>query len=253
MILHGYGCSWTAGEGSDISIESTLRNQDLILFRNKHSWVNKVANKLGIQSKNNGISGNANNKIFNQIVSDIQDERIKENDLVIIMWSSSLRDYVPFLPKGEWVSWSVNHLLQSPEKFIESYKSSNTKYTDFLIDYKDFFILNLYNEEYYNIVNQNYIIFIQKLLNHYGVKYMMCDAFEPMITNKKYTNLINTENYWGFFTKTFRDLLNDTDRLDIWEHTDANFKTRATQHPNIEGYNLISEEIYNYIVKNNII
>lgn len=253
MILHGYGCSWTAGEGSDVNVESTLKNQDLILFRNKHSWVNVLANELGIQSKNNGISGNANNKIFNQIVTDVQDERIKNDDLVIIMWSSSLRDYVPFLPKGEWVSWSVNHLLQSPEKFIESYKSSNVKYTDFLIDYKDFFILNLFNEEYYNIVNQNYIIFIQKLLNYYDIKYVMCDAFEPMITNDIYKKQINTTNYWGFGDKTFRDLLNNTNRLDIWEHTDVNFKTRATQHPNKEGYNLISKEIYNYIVKNNIL
>lgn len=253
MILHGYGCSWTAGEGCDIKIESTLKNQDLILFRNKHSWVNSLANKLNIQSKNNGISGNANNKIFNQIVTDVQDGRIKENDLVVVMWSSSLRDYVPFLPKGEWISWSVNHLIQTPEKFIESYKSSNSKYTDFLIDYKDFFISNLFNDEYYNIVNQNYIVFIQKLLNYYGINYMMCDAFEPMITDKNYENFIDNSKYWGFSTKTFRDFLNNTDRLDIWEHTDVNYKTRATQHPNIEGYNLISEEIYNYIVKNNII
>jgi lysophospholipase L1-like esterase len=253
MILHGYGCSWTVGEGSDISVESTLKNQDLILFRNEHSWVNKLANKLQLQSKNNGISGNANNKIFNQIVVDIQDERIKKNDFVVIMWSSSLRDYVPFLPKGEWISWSVNHLLQTPQKFVESYKSSNTKYTDFLIHYKDFFIVNLYNEEYYNIVNQNYIIFIQKLLNHYGIKYAMCDAFEPMITNDTYKNLIDTNKYWNFGNKTFRDFLNDTNRLDIWEHTDTNFKTRATQHPNKDGYNLISEELYNYIVRNNII
>lgn len=253
MILHGYGCSWTAGEGIDVNVESTLRNQDLILFRNEHSWVNIVANKLGIKSKNNGISGNANNKIFNQIVSDVQDNRIKEDDLIIIMWSSSLRDYVPFLPKGEWVSWSTKHLLQSPKKFIESYRSSNIKYSDFLINYKDFFILNLFNEEYYNIVNQNYIIFIQKLLKYYGIKYIMCDAFEPMINDSDYTKLIDTTNYWGFGNKTFRDLLNDTNRLDIWEHTDANFKTRATQHPNIAGYNLISEELYNYIVKNNII
>jgi hypothetical protein len=253
MILHGYGCSWTAGEGSDVIVESTLKNQDLILFRNQHSWVNILANELGVQSKNNGISGNANNKIFNQIVTDVQDERIKKDDLVIIMWSSSLRDYVPFLPKGEWVSWSINHLLQSPKKFIESYKSSNVKYTDFLIDYKDFFILNLFNEEYYNIVNQNYIIFIQKLLNYYGIKYIMCDAFERMITNDIYKKHINTTNYWGFDDKTFRDFLNNTNRLDIWEHTDVNFKTRATQHPNKEGYNLISKEIYNYIVKNNIL
>lgn len=253
MILHAYGDSWTEGEGCNIVEEKNLKNQDLIIYRNNYSWVKTVADKFNIGWINNGKSGNPNSVIFNSIVSDVTNDRIKSEDIVIIMWSSSLRDYVPFLPKGEWISWSVNHLIESPEKFIQSYKSSNIKYTDFIKNYKDFFILNLFNEEYYNIVNQNYIIFIQKLLKHYGIKYVMCDGFESMINNDTYKHHINTTNYWEFGNKTFRDVLNDTDRLDIWEHTGVNFKTRAVQHPNIEGYNLISEELYNYIVKNNII
>jgi hypothetical protein len=73
--------------------------------------------------------------------------------------------------------------------------------------------------------------------------------------NKKddVTHTIDKSTYWGFRKQTFRDFLNKTNRLDIWEHQDTTYNTRATQHPNKEGYKLISQELYNYIVKNNII
>ena len=258
MKLHGYGDSWTEGEGANVEIEKTLTNKDeKRLFRNKHSWPNLLASKLNIPSINNGISGNANNKIFNQIVTDIQDERIRKGDIVIIMWSSSLRDYVPFLPKGEWVSWSVKHLIQNPEKFVKSYHSNNEFYNNFLIEYKNFFISNLYSQNYYNIVNQNYIIFLQKLFEFYDIKYIFCDGLESMIIDlhKKddYRNLINKKHYWGFGKETFRDFLIKTNRLDIWEYQDVTYQSRATQHPNKDGYKLITEELYNYIIDNKII
>ena len=173
MKLHAYGDSWTEGEGSIVDIEKTIIDRDgKRLFRNKYAWPKQLADKLQIPHHNNGISGNANNKIFNQIVSDVQDCIIKSDDLVVIMWSSSLRDYVPFLPKGEWVSWSVKHLIESPEKFINSYRSNNETYNQFLIDYKNYFILNLFNQNYYNIVNQNYIIFLQQMFKFYNIKYL---------------------------------------------------------------------------------
>ena len=258
MILHAYGCSWTEGEGANIEVENNLTDRDAKqLFRNNHSWPKYLAEKLNLSHHNNGISGNANNKIFNQIVTDVQDGRIGENDLVVVMWSSSLRDYVPFLPKGEWVSWSVKHLLEAPEKFINSFKSNNDKYNNFLIDFKNLFIGELFNQHYYNIVNQNYIIFLQELFRYYNIKYVMCDGIESMLIDlhKKddVTDNIDSKKYWGFGKETFRDFLNKTNRLNIWEHQNANFQTRATQHPNSLGYNLISEEIYNYIIKNNII
>ena len=257
MVLHGFGCSWTQGEGADSKFESTLKNEDLNQFRNEHSWLKHLANKIGIDCRNNGSSGNSNSNIFNKIVLDITDGIIKSDDLVIIMWSSSLRDSVTFLPKGEWVSWSVKHLIQSPEKFVNSFKNDDSVYTEFIMKYKNFFVSELFNQNYYNIVNQNYIVFVQKLLNHYGIKYIMCDSFEPMLIDlhKKddVTHTIDKSTYWGFRKQTFRDFLNKTNRLDIWEHQDTKYNTRATQHPNKEGYKLISQELYNYIVKNNII
>ena len=64
--------------------------------------------------------------------------------------------------------------------------------------------------------------------------------------NDSKINLIEDKYYWGFNKKTIRDFLNTTNREDIWEHID-NYKDRPTQHPNIEGYKLISDLVYNFI------
>ena len=245
MNLHAYGDSWTEGQGT---------TDDRKEWK-KHSWVKIVSDKLGIDSNNNGISGNSNLSIFNKVVDDLIENKIQENDVVVIMWSSSLRDIVPFLPKNEWVSWSVKHLVELPHKFIESYQSENEKYNNFLYSFKELFITDLFNQNYYNIVNQNYIIFLQKLFEYYGVKWIMADAFDKMIVDldskDDITHLINKSMYWNFMKKTFKDFLIET-KTDCFEDEKIITKNPA-QHPNELGYNLISEEFYNYIVKNRIL
>jgi hypothetical protein len=253
MILHAYGDSWTEGEGCNLEKEKTLKNQELIIYRNKHSWVKTLADGLNINWINNGKSGNPNSVIFNSIIDDVTNGRVKKGDLVGIMWSSSLRDYAAFLPRQQWVSWSIKHLISRPDKFINSYQSSNETYDAFLREYKNFFLENLFNQNYYNIVNQNYIIFLQRLLEFYDIKYFMVDAFDKMVNisnmNKSdnYLDLINTKKYWEFHTTSMREYLEKTN-TDCFEDTDEPGK-----HPNSFGYNLISQELYNYIVKNNII
>ena len=255
MILHAYGDSWTEGEGCDLEIESTLKNQELIIYRNQNSWVKLLADKLNLQWINNGKSGNPNSVIFNSIIDDVTNDRIKKGDLVIVLWSSSLRDYAAFLPRQQWVSWSVKHLVNLPEKFINSYKSHNETYDSFLREYKSFFLDNLFNQNYYNIVNQNYIIFLQKLFEFYGIKYVMADAFDMMVVDPNEKDdiggMIKTKYYWEYRKKTMRDFLQET-KLDCFEDIKMVSKNPA-QHPNVLGYNLISVEFNNYIVKNNII
>jgi hypothetical protein len=253
MILHAYGDSWTEGEGCNLEKEKTLKNQELIIYRNKQSWVKTLAESLDINWINNGKSGNPNSVIFNSIIDDVTNGRVKKGDLVGIMWSSSLRDYAAFLPRQQWVSWSIKHLISRPDKFINSYQSSNETYDSFLREYKNFFLENLFNQNYYNIVNQNYIIFLQRLLEFYDIKYFMVDAFDKMVNtsnmNKSdnYLDLINTKKYWEFYTSSMREFLEKTN-TDCFENTNEPGK-----HPNSFGYNLISQELYNYIVKNNII
>ena len=255
MILHAYGDSWTEGEGCNLEIEKDLKNQDLIVYRNQHSWVKSLAERLELKWINNGKSGNPNAVIFNSVIDDVVNGRIKKNDFVIILWSSSLRDYAAFLPRQQWVSWSVKHLINLPEKFINSYKSNDTTYDRFLSIYKSLFLKEMFNQNYYNIVNQNYIIFLQKLFEYYDIKYFMADAFDKMITdlNSKddITHLINTNLYYHFTQKTLKDYLTETN-ADCFESKEI-LKNNPAQHPNKLGYNLISEEFYNYIVKNGIL
>jgi hypothetical protein len=252
MILHAYGDSWTEGEGCNLNEENKLKNQDLIIYRNQHSWVKLLGDKLRLNWINNGKSGNPNAVIFNQIIDDVTNGRIKRNDLVVIMWSSSLRDYAAFLPRQQWVSWSIKHLINLPEKFTNSYKSNNSTYDLFLSEYKSFFLNQMFSQNYYNIVNQNYIIFLQKLFEYYDIKYFMADAFDKMIVDldrkDDITHLINKNHYYYFGEKTLRDYLNETN-LDCFEDEKMITKNPA-QHPNTLGYKLISEEFYNYIVKN---
>lgn len=257
MKLYAYGDSWTEGQGCRLEEENTIKDRMYLKdFRNKYSWPIKLANKLGCDHENNGWSGRANNLIFNDVIADLRNGKIHEGDLVVIMWSSSLRDHVHFLPKGEWISWSIKELTLLPHKFFESYKYGDDKYNGFLEQYKRFFLENMFNQNYYNIINQNYIIFLQKMLEEYGVKYLMLDAFDMMVQdlNKQddITHLIDKKMYWGFGKQTIRDFLIKVSDESAWEYPHP-FEEIPSKHPNEKGYHLISEEIYNYIVKNNII
>jgi hypothetical protein len=257
MILRAYGDSWTVGEGCNRTIEDTLAKEEKIKYQNEHSWVKFLSDKLNTPYVNNGICGNSNNKIFNKIVEDLKNDTINENDFVAIMWSSSLRDDVPFLPKGEWVSWSVKHLIQEPHKFINSYKSKNKNFDNFFSEYKKTFVVDIFNQNYYNIVSQNYIIFLQKLFKYFNIKYIMCDSFESMLVNldsrDDITHLVDKTPYWKFNEITFRDFLNKTNMKNIWEYQDEKYNKRATQHPNLTGYQMISEELDKFIKENKII
>ena len=81
----------------------------------------------------------------------------------------------------------------------------------------------------------------------------MIDAFDFMINleslneTDNYINLINTKNYYNFGIYTAKEFLEEKG-MECFENTNEPGK-----HPNALGYNLISQEIYNYIVENNII
>lgn len=248
-----YGDSWTIGEGCNREVEDTLSKHEKIIYQKENSWVKILGDKFNIVTENNGISGNPNNKIYNQIVDDVKNGLTTKHDLVLIMWSSSLRDYLPFLPhgpKGEWLSWSTKHLVETPDRFFTSTQTENRYYDFFMEDYKKFFLLNLHNDLYYSIINQNYIIFLQHYLKHYKINYVMIDGIEDMFLglDSVYdkTDLIDKDLYWGYRDKTIRDWLIERTDDTFWEYKDR-WDTRGTQHPNSMGYKLIADEIERFI------
>lgn len=251
--LVAYGDSWTIGEGCNREIEDTLSKHEKMAYQKENSWVRFLSDNLSIPYENNGISGNPNNKIFNQIVDDVKNGITTKNDLVVVMWSSSLRDYLPFMPhgpKGEWLSWSTKHLMETPERFFTSTQTENRYYDFFMEDYKKFYLTNLYSDLYYSMVNQNYIIFLEQFFAHYKIKYILCDGIEDMFLglNKEYdkTYLINSKYYWGYMKQSFRDWLIERTDETFWEFKEK-WETRGTQHPNIKGYRMIADELATFI------
>jgi hypothetical protein len=247
MILRAYGDSWTEGQGFDITIENTIKDrEDLRILRNEYSWAKIVSDELNIPIVNRGFSGRSNNRIFNDMASDIINGVVTKNDFVIVMWSSTLRDIVPFFPDDQWICWSNIELNESTSKFLHSNETNNNEYNNFLVNYKEFFIGELFTQDYYNIINQNYIIFLQKLLDNQGIKYLMFDGIESMImdlVNNNRTEYINKKHYWNFGKLNMKDYLKSLKRKDIYEPG----KNWGSTHPNKLGYELIASQILNFI------
>lgn len=256
MNLYAFGDSWTAGQGVNPKIENSADSiEERRIFRNSKSWPKYLSNLLNVESYNKSVTGCSNNDIFKSVVESIKTNEIKSGDLIIIMWSSTLRDQVSFFPENEWHIWGENYITPKHRDkwFIKNEKSftKNPTYNNFLIEFKQFFISELYNERYYNIINQNYILFIQKLCEYYKINYLFCDAFDKMINNvdevDDKTDFINKKSYWNFSTKTFKDFLIETNDKLMWESPQYSIFEVPGMHPSELGYKTISNELYSYI------
>jgi lysophospholipase L1-like esterase len=270
MKLFAFGDSWTAGQGCNLKVENSFTDEnERKIYRNSMSWPKYLSEHLNVDFENLSKSGSSNKEIFDTIIETIKSNIIKDNDLVVIMWSSSLRDNTPFFPNGECHIWGKTH-IENKWKFnwiINSIRNSkgelkhesDLKYNHFLKSYKQFYIDDLYNDSYYNIVNQNYILFIQKLLESYNINYVFCDAFDFMITKNikidlDKTHFINKSNYYKFGEVTAKDFLISLDPTDsdLWEDS-SKWTNISGKHPNAKGYQKISDELYDFIIKSNII
>ena len=260
MKLFTFGDSWTEGVGGNIE-DSIDSPEQRTIIRQKYCWPKHLSELLKCEVKNNGVGAFSNNAIFNAISYKLKNEIITQDDFVVIMWSSSLRDPLPFFPtEDDFFIWgkrykSKQHLL----KYIfDGVTGDNVNYNRAEKNFRDYYIGNLFNDTYYDIINQNYILHLQFLFNEMGIKYLFCDAFDSMI-NKNIdalvdkTHLIESDRYWGYQNKTMANLLIDTNRKDVWEDGSNWTNTTAGKHPNNNGYKLIAEELYKFISENNLL
>jgi hypothetical protein len=258
MKLFSYGDSWTEGTGADIGKENSLKNfpEKLREFRIYKSYTYHLSNLLNCEFVNNGKDGCSNNSIFNHVISDVKSNKITSSDIVIVAWSSTLRDNVPFFPNSEWHIWGNDWLQKNNQYVFVNYNlTEDEKYNNFLIDYKTLFIAQMFNQNYYNIINQNYIIFLQELFKYYKINYIFCDAFDNMIYNinpkDNKLNLILKDRYWGFCKKTFKSLLEEQNDDRLWESGIRPETAHSPQHASEFGYKFIASELYQFIKNNN--
>lgn len=257
MKLFTYGDSWTEGQGVNPLKEASLETrEERKKYRNDRSWPEKLSKLLNVNHENQSLSGCDNNTIFNQVIDDVKSKKIVSGDLIIVMWSSSLRDEVPFFPKNEWHSWGLNYISDNHKHkwFILNNLTNISSYNGFLTEFKEFFVDELFTQDYYNIINQNYILFLQKLCDYYQINYIFCDAFDKMISEIKIendkTHFINKESYWGFGIKTFKDFLMSNGNKNLWETPQYSIENVPGMHPSELGYYLIAEEIFRYFNEN---
>ena len=262
MKLFTFGDSWTEGVGANLSEEHHAEiPEERTIIRHKYCWPKKLSELIGCEFENNGVGSFSNNAIFNSITYKLKNGSITNKDFVAIMWSSSLRDDLPFFPnENNFTIWGnrykdKRHLF----KYIfDGIDSINTGYNRVEKDFRDYYIKNLFTDSYYDIVNQNYILYLQFAFKQLGIKYIFCDAFDTMISNHiddtiDTSYLIDDTHYWGYKEKTFVDFLINLNRRDIWEDGCYWEKSTAGKHPNSIGYKLIAEELYQYILTNNLL
>lgn len=262
MKLFSFGDSWTEGVGGNIKEEETTDiPEERTALRQKYCWPKHLSELLNCDFHNGGVGGFSNNAIFNTIHYNLKNEIITKDDFVVVMWSSSLRDSLPFFPnEDDFFIWgkrykSKNHLFKH---IFGGGKGNLSNFSRFEKDYRDYFISNLYTDTYYDIVNQNYILYLQFMFKQMGLRYVFCDAFDTMINNKiidevNKSDLIDESHYWGYKNKTMADLLIESKRKDVWEDDNYWTENTAGKHPNNNGYKMIADELYRFISENSLL
>ena len=251
MKLFSFGDSWTEGVGGNLKEEYTTDiPEERTKIRHKYCWPNYLSKLLNCEYQNDGVGAYSNNVIFNSISARLKSDIITKDDFVIVMWSSSLRDDLPFFPNtNSFTMWGKRYKnKQHLYRFIfEQSDNDGTKHARLEKNFRDYYVSNLFTDTYYDIVNQNYILYLQFMFKEMGIRYLFCDAFDSMISTNLISDIDRTEiidktHYWGFKEKTMANFLIDLKRKDVWE--DYNYWIGRTQgkHPNSEGYKIIANE-----------
>jgi hypothetical protein len=114
------------------------------------------------------------------------------------------------------------------------------------------FITEVYDDQYYNLINYSYIHFLQSYFKYKGCDYIFIDGFEPMNSfdpKSKKWSLIDKSKYWNFGKLTAWDYLTNIGG-DVFENMDLSYHPPGQKcHPNRHGYKLIAETLYNHCHK----
>ena len=234
MKVIAFGDSWTAGEGTNRSITNKMKTFDEVeQYQKQHSWPRYLADKIGVQYKNFGEVGSTNYRIFSNVFEQFAENQISNDDLIVIMWSSPLRDPLPFFPHmfsrtgPIGLSWSLKELATDSKESLKRYYDHWGK---------TFYLENLHDESYYKLLNTNYMIMLQKYLESKGIDYIMCNAFEELDYDEK---LVDITNYYNHQTM-FEFLSN---KGEVWEDTQSIY---TIKHPNTQGHKLIAQEVFDF-------
>ena len=279
-MIYSFGDSFTVGLGADYKYEQSLlgdhpdwsnmsetkknSNRKIVYdYRVKNSFTHFFSELINQDYDNKGFIGCNNNYIVDYICNEIVGGVITDKDLVLINFTSSLRNYPSFLP----------HFFTSrPEQGVEGITFGQTEYDDYhdledvgghlknelltkfngrgepfykyIGKYKQTYLRQSFSFDSLDYYNQNLIIFLQNLLSHYDIKYLMFDAFDPMVntTNINYTKFIDQSTYWEFNKNTIWSFLNEkNDDLLLEDRPEQTIQSK--KHPSKAGHKFFATEL----------
>lgn len=282
-----FGDSFTLGEGANLKLTREIENMfkddknghekssGMVAEINKKlSWTQFLCDSYRVPVINLGESGASNLKIFNTIFYFEANEPtpFTSKDLVIIMWSSSVRNKLPFFPEiyseqgPIGAGWSLKELMGKDglQAFTDRYyrqhsSNAHTSYVKetlqpFMSEYFKTYITELHDDSFYNTVNLNLVKFVQEFFKSKNIPCIMIDAFERMDSfkpkgDRKWNTLVDPTNYLWFGESTLWDELNKIGG-DIWEDRELSYSPDGQRcHPNLEGYKLAGKFIKEHIDK----
>lgn len=203
MRLICFGDSWTAGHGVETDIQfkeianPTIGNFFITKLRKANCWPRWLANKFDCVYVNCSECGRGNYEIYDEVFELNKLKFLKEDDIIIVMFSYPYRDNVP------------------P---IEIYH----KFEEILKSYKHFY----FNAFYPLFKNEN---FDTNVLPSYFINPNGCVAD----VLKEY-ELQHNISIWEYNSRSVWN-----DEKNFWE---------GDYHPNLLGYKIIAEFMYNKII-----
>jgi lysophospholipase L1-like esterase len=268
-MIYSFGDSFTAGLGVDREYETSqlgghpdwntmtdeqkgIQRKKVERFRHENSYTAHFARRVGIGYSNNGLSGCSNIHILNSIFESGDD--FKQGDIVFVGFTSSLRNPISFFPrKFSESGWKLAPNLSVLKGFVDLKISTpimkyySEESMSFFQDYSKFYLTEMFDEQYYEIVNYNIIVFLQKYLEYKKVNYIMFDAFDYMV-NKNYEH-INQKYYWNFNNETIYSYITSFNDEGLLEMEGYNLHNQAPRHPSTAGHKLFAEELYKFYKK----
>lgn len=275
--IEGQGTYETVGENGHL-IEPEYDEIKLREWRRENSW-NKVVREItNCEVINFGRQGSDNYSQYMEL-NNISNT-LNENDLVVIGFTSKLRDRDSlnycfkmgdqnnsvFLsqdnPLNGMVAWEklslefCNYGLREDNQDHFSFnKKDERNFTENFI--KDFYV-SLYNDVVYEHIAQVNYYFYQQRFKSLGLNLVCFDLFEPYL-NKKYVDQylnIDKNIYLNYGEKTMNDFLQEyeikyikEDEISLWEcgHKRPDL-VPAIYHPNQHGYKLYADYLFKEIL-----
>lgn len=284
MKIFCFGDSWVEGIGSELvpgsgklnSRYDHIKNWEYV--RKKYSWPSQLQHKIGNDHKviRIGHSGSSNYLIYKRIIDSIYSNKIQKNDLVIISLSSIIREPLNFLYVDNigghdiygFVNYSNSTLFRELEHgvtpdgrglyWVDDLSGPFRNLTQLM--YKDY-LVNRFNYLSLYESNMNYICNLQIYFDSLGINYLFVNAFEENISaDVFFYNQIKLKN-WIFPHYTLQEyLLDKAKQLDsslpysVWEDDHKEVGPRQDgPHPNRIGYQLISDLMFDELIKRNFI